>query len=49
MQHKMHMQDQITDRIKMIMDERHEKVKQVIDDIATFSLVLIVVALGVVW
>ena len=49
MQQKIHMQDQVNNRIQMLMNEQHEKIKQVADDIATFALVLVVLALGVVW
>ena len=49
MKQKIHMQDQVTNRISMIMGEQHEKIKQAADDIATFVLVVVVLALGVVW
>ena len=41
------MQDQISNRIQMLMNEQHEKIKQVVDDIAT--LVVVVLARGVAW
>jgi len=43
------MQDQVTNRIAMLMNEQHENLKQVFDDIATFVLVVTVLALGIVW
>ena len=49
MQQKTHMQDQVTNRIAMLMNEQHKKLKQTTDDIATFILVVAVLALGVVW
>ena len=49
MQQKIHMQDQVSNRITMLMNEQHEKIKQAADDIATFVLVLTVLTLGIVW
>ncbi len=49
MQHRIHMQDQVSNRIQIIMNEQHEKIKQAANDIATFVLVVVVLALGVVW
>lgn len=43
------MQDQITNRIALIMNEQHEKLKTAAEDVATFVLVVAVLALGVVW
>ena len=43
------MQDQVSNRIEMIMNDQYEKIKQAADDIATFVLVLTVLTLGVVW
>lgn len=49
MQQKIHMQDQINNRIDMIMGEQHEWFKQVIEDLATFGFILTVLAVGIIW
>ena len=49
MQQKIHMQDQVTNRIQMLMNEQHEKLKQTAEDIASLVLILVILVLGVIW
>ena len=49
MQQKIHMQDQINNRIDMIMGDRHGWFKQVIDDLVTFGFVITILAIGIIW
>jgi len=49
MQQKIHMQDQVTNRIQMIMDEQYQGIKQIADDLAGFVFILVILAIGVVW
>lgn len=49
MQQKIHMQDQINNRIDMIMDDQREGFKQVIEDLAIFGLIVTVLGVGIVW
>jgi len=48
MQQKIHMQDQVRNRIDMIMGE-HDWFHQLIEDILTFGFIITVLALGVIW
>jgi len=49
MQQKIHMQDQVTNRIQMLMDEQYQELKQAADDIASFVLIAVILAIGLVW
>ena len=49
MQQKIHMQDQVTNRIEMIMNDHYEFMKQVVDDVISFILVVVILAIGVLW
>ena len=49
MQHRIHMQDQITNRIEMIMEEQNHWFIQIIEDLTTLSFVISIVTLGVIW
>ncbi|MCK5356265.1 MAG: hypothetical protein KAJ63_14200 [Methyloprofundus sp.] len=48
MQQKIHMQDQVKNRINMIMGE-HNWLHQFIDDLLTVGFIITVLALGVIW
>jgi len=49
MQHKIHMQDQITNRIDMIMGDQQHWLVHVVEDLATLSFVVSIVAVGIIW
>ena len=49
MQQKIHMQDQVTNRIQIIMDEQYQEIKQAADDVASFVLIALILAIGLVW
>ena len=49
MHQKIHMQDQITNRIEIIMGEQHNNLKQVMNDLATIILFITILAVSVVW
>ncbi len=49
MQQKIHMQDQVTNRIQMLMGEQYTGMKQTADDIASIVLIVTVLAIGIVW
>ena len=49
MQQKIHMQDQVTNRIDMIMDGQDHWGRRVIEDLATLCFVVSIVAVGIVW
>ena len=49
MQQKIHMQDQVTNRIAMLMNEQHEKIKQAADDVFSLVFVVVILAVGLVW
>ena len=49
MQQKIHMQDQVSNRIDMIMGDQQRWFKQVIDDIVTFAVVITILAIGIIW
>lgn len=49
MQHKVHMQDQITNRIEIIMEEQKHWLIGILEDLTTLSFVLSIVTLGIVW
>jgi len=49
MQQKIHMQDQVTNRIQMLMNEQYQEIKQAADDIASFVLIAVILAIGLVW
>jgi len=49
MQHKIHMQDQVTNRIQMIMDDQHKDIKQIANDIGSIVLIVIVLSIGIIW
>ncbi|MCF7970297.1 MAG: hypothetical protein K9L22_03910 [Methylococcaceae bacterium] len=49
MQQKIHMQDQVTNRIQMIMDEQCQEIKQAADSAASFVLIVVILAIGIVW
>jgi len=43
------MQDQVTNRIQMLMNEQYQEIKQAADDIASFVLIAVILAIGLVW
>jgi len=43
------MKDQVTNRIEMIMNDQYEFMKQVVDDVISFILVMVILAIGVLW
>jgi hypothetical protein len=49
MQQKIHMQDQVTNRIDMIMQDHEHWFIHVIEDVATLCFVVSIVGLGVIW
>ncbi len=49
MQHKVHMQDQITNRIDMIMNDQKHWIIHVAEDLATLSFVMSIITVGVIW
>ena len=49
MQQKIHMQDQITNRIDMIMQDQQHWLLNVIKDLATLCFVVSIVAVGINW
>jgi len=49
MQQKIHMQDQVSNRIDMIMGDQYEWSKQAIDDLVTFGFIISVLAIGIIW
>jgi len=49
MQQKIHMQDQVTNRIQMLMGEQYKEIKQAADDVTSLVLIVVVLAIGVVW
>jgi hypothetical protein len=49
MQHKIHMQDQVTNRIDMIMQDQQHWLLHVIEDLATLCFVVSIVAVGIIW
>ncbi len=49
MQQKIHMQDQVTNRIQMLMGEQYQEVKKTADDVASFVLIAVILAIGLVW
>lgn len=48
MQQKIHMQDQVSDRVDLIMKD-HKWLTHVIEDLMTFGLILIILAIGIIW
>jgi len=49
MQQRIHMQDQVTNRIDIIMEDQQHWLVQVIEDVATLCLVVSIVAVGIIW
>jgi len=49
MQQKIHMQDQVTNRIQMLMGEQYQEMKQAADDVVSFVLIAVILAIGLVW
>jgi len=49
MSQKIHMQDQVTNRIQMLMGEQYQEIKQTADDVASFVLIAAILAIGLVW
>ena len=49
MQQKIHMQDQVTNRVEIIINDQYGKIKQIVNEIATVALFLVILALRVVW
>ncbi len=49
MQQKIHMQDQVTNRIDMIMQDQHHRLLHVVEELATLCFVVTIVAVGVIW
>jgi len=49
MKQKIHMQDQVTNRIDVIMEGQSAWAAQLIEDVATFSFIIAILALGVLW
>lgn len=49
MQQKIHMQDQITNRIDIIMQDQQHWLLHVIKDLATLFFVVSIVAVGIIW
>ena len=49
MQQKIHMQDQITNRIDMIMGDHEHWLVHVVEDLATLCFVVSIVAVGIIW
>jgi len=43
------MQDQVTNRIEMIMNDHYQSMKQIADDVASFILVVVILAIGLLW
>ncbi len=48
MQQKIHMQDQVNDRVEMIMKD-HKWLTHVIEDCMTFGLIATILAIGIIW
>lgn len=49
MQHKIHMQDQITNRIEMIMEDQKHWLTHIAEDLATLCFIISIVTLGISW
>ena len=49
MQQKIHMQDQVSNRIDMIMGDQYKWFKQVIDDLVTFGFIITILAISIIW
>lgn len=43
------MQDQVTNRIQIIMDEQYQEIKQAADSAASFVLIVTILAIGIIW
>ena len=48
MQQKIHMQDQINDRVDMIMKDQ-KWFKHVVEDLMTFGFIITILAIGIIW
>ncbi|BCG63582.1 MAG: hypothetical protein methR_P1310 [Methyloprofundus sp.] len=49
MQHNIHMQDQVTNRIELIMGDQRLWMRRILEDLMTFSLITAMLAVGIVW